>query len=126
MPPRLPRNKASAHRSATRTLSLAGMSAVQAAISTVVGSSQARDVLLLDTTPSLMGLETAFTMYSDSENYDGDVCRHASGSTVGGYAVNYWRIANSWNQDWRESGEPVANPVTRYWWSECDTKKVVV
>lgn len=54
-------------------------------------------------------VETAFTVYSDFENYAGGVYKHVSGSAVGGHAVkivgwgndpiagNYWKIANSWN-----------------------------
>ena len=43
-------------------------------------------------------------MYSDFENDDGGICRHVSDSIVGRHAVNYWRIVNSWNPDWRENG----------------------
>jgi len=60
-------------------------------------------------------VETAFTVYSDFENYDGGIYHHVSGSSVGGHAVkivgwgeengvNYWRIANSWNPYWGENG----------------------
>ena len=79
------------------TRTLVSGAAVQAAIFIVVGSSHTQDLLLPDITPSLMGLETAFTMHSNFRNYDGDICRHESGSNVRGHAVNCRRIVNSWN-----------------------------
>ena len=50
-------------------------------------------------------VETAFTVYSDFENYAGGVYQHTTGGPVGGHAVkivgwgvdsgtNYWKIAN--------------------------------
>jgi len=60
-------------------------------------------------------VETAFTVYSDFENYASGVYQHTSGSVLGGHAVkivgwgtdngvNYWKVANSWNPYWGEDG----------------------
>merc|ERR1711933_432973 len=60
-------------------------------------------------------VETAFTVYSDFENYDGGVYHHVTGDFAGGHAVKivgwgtdngakYWKIANSWNPYWGEKG----------------------
>jgi cathepsin B len=59
--------------------------------------------------------EVAFTVYSDFENYDTGIYKHTSGSFAGGHAVKfvgwgvengqeYWKVANSWNPYWGESG----------------------
>ena len=53
-------------------------------------------------------VETAFTVYSDFENYDEGIYHHVSGTMAGGHAVKfvgwgvddgvkYWKVANSWN-----------------------------
>ena len=60
-------------------------------------------------------VETAFTVYSDFENYAGGVYAHTTGQAVGGHAVKfvgwgtdsgvkYWKVANSWNPYWGEKG----------------------
>jgi len=60
-------------------------------------------------------VETAFTVYSDFENYAGGIYHHVSGGMAGGHAVKivgwgseagvkYWKIANSWNPYWGEEG----------------------
>jgi len=60
-------------------------------------------------------VETAFTVYSDFENYAGGIYHHVSGSMAGGHAVKmvgwgvengvkYWKVANSWNPHWGEKG----------------------
>ena len=60
-------------------------------------------------------VETAFTVYTDFENYAGGIYHHVSGSVAGGHAVkivgwgseigvDYWKIANSWNPYWGEDG----------------------
>jgi len=60
-------------------------------------------------------VETAFTVYSDFENYVSGIYHHVSGSEAGGHAVRivgwgsengqkYWKIANSWNPYWGEKG----------------------
>lgn len=59
--------------------------------------------------------ETAFTVYSDFENYAGGVYQHTTGDKAGGHAVKlvgwgvdngvkYWKVANSWNPYWGENG----------------------
>jgi cathepsin B len=60
-------------------------------------------------------VETAFTVYSDFENYAGGIYHHVTGGMAGGHAVKfvgwgvedgtkYWKVANSWNPYWGESG----------------------
>lgn len=60
-------------------------------------------------------VETAFTVYTDFENYVSGIYHHVSGSEAGGHAVkivgwgveagtNYWKVANSWNPYWGENG----------------------
>jgi len=60
-------------------------------------------------------VETAFTVYSDFENYAGGIYKHTGGSMLGGHAVRivgwgtengqaYWKVANSWNPFWGEKG----------------------
>jgi len=60
-------------------------------------------------------VETAFTVYTDFENYAGGIYHHVSGSMAGGHAVKivgwgeengvkYWKVANSWNPYWGEEG----------------------
>jgi len=60
-------------------------------------------------------VSTAFTVYSDFENYAGGIYSHTTGSMAGGHAVKfvgwgvengkkYWKVANSWNPYWGEKG----------------------
>jgi len=60
-------------------------------------------------------VETAFTVYSDFENYDSGIYHHVKGEMAGGHAVKivgwgvesgvkYWKVANSWNPYWGEKG----------------------
>jgi len=60
-------------------------------------------------------METAFTVYSDFENYASGIYHHVSGGPAGGHAVKfvgwgvengqkYWKVANSWNPYWGEKG----------------------
>jgi len=60
-------------------------------------------------------VETAFTVYSDFENYVSGIYHHVTGEMAGGHAVKfvgwgvengvkYWKVANSWNPYWAEDG----------------------
>ncbi|KAH8856081.1 Cathepsin B-like cysteine proteinase [Schistosoma japonicum] len=60
-------------------------------------------------------VEAAFDVYEDFLNYKSGIYRHVTGSIVGGHAIRiigwgvekrkpYWLIANSWNEDWGDSG----------------------
>mmetsp|Transcript_61852 Transcript_61852/g.143954 ORF Transcript_61852/g.143954 Transcript_61852/m.143954 type:complete len:365 (+) Transcript_61852:45-1139(+) len=60
-------------------------------------------------------VETAFTVYSDFENYASGIYHHVTGHMAGGHAVKfvgwgvedgvkYWKVANSWNPYWGEQG----------------------
>jgi len=60
-------------------------------------------------------VETAFTVYTDFANYVSGIYHHVSGGVEGGHAVRmvgwgvengnkYWKVANSWNPYWGESG----------------------
>merc|ERR1719160_2195966 len=95
-------------------------------------------------------METAFTVYSDFENYAGGIYHHVSGGMAGGHAVKvggwgvedgtkYWKIANSWNPYWGEKGyfrikfgeggiddQAVASSPSAKWSRAGDTADVVV
>ena len=56
-------------------------------------------------------VSTAFTVFSDFENYAGGIYHHVNGTMAGGHAVKfvgwgvennvkYWKVANSWNPYW--------------------------
>jgi len=60
-------------------------------------------------------VSTAFSVYTDFEDYAGGIYHHVSGSMAGGHAVRfvgwgvdngvkYWKVANSWNPYWGEKG----------------------
>ncbi|RNF00699.1 cysteine peptidase C (CPC) [Trypanosoma rangeli] len=59
--------------------------------------------------------EVTFTVYEDFVAYRGGVYKYASGNALGGHAVrlvgwgnlngiSYWKIANSWNDEWGMNG----------------------
>jgi cathepsin B len=60
-------------------------------------------------------VEVAFHVYEDFMSYTGGIYHHVSGSLEGGHAVKlvgwgvengekFWKIANSWDEDWGEKG----------------------
>jgi len=76
-------------------------------------------------------VEAAFTVFSDFENYKSGIYHATSSESLGGHAikivgwgeengVKYWKVANSWNPYWGESGyfrirnAPLPNPPLPY------------
>ena len=60
-------------------------------------------------------LEVSFFVYEDFLTYKSGIYKHVAGKYLGGHAVKlvgwgvedgveYWKIANSWNEDWGENG----------------------
>jgi len=60
-------------------------------------------------------VEAAFTVYEDFLTYKSGVYQHKTGGVDGGHAVkiigwgtennvDYWLVANSWNEDWGDKG----------------------
>ena len=60
-------------------------------------------------------MEVSFTVYEDFMTYKSGIYQHVTGERKGGHAVKlvgwgvedgveYWKIANSWNEDWGEDG----------------------
>ena len=59
--------------------------------------------------------EVSFTVYEDFMTYKSGIYQHVTGTDLGRHAVKlvgwgvedgveYWKIANSWNEDWGEDG----------------------
>lgn len=97
-------------------------------------------------------VETAFTVYSDFENYVSGIYHNVKGEMAGGHAVRivgwgvengdkYWKVANSWNPYWGEKGyfrirrgnnecniedEVTASSPHAKWGQESDSIEVVV
>ena len=83
-------------------------------------------------------VETAFTVYSDFENYVSGIYKHTTGATAGGHAVKivgwgeqqpqhfwqkpvkYWLCANSWTTGWGDKGFfKIVRGVNKIGHSEC-------
>jgi len=58
---------------------------------------------------------TGFTVYEDFMTYKSGIYQHTTGKMMGGHAVriigfgsengvDYWLVANSWNNNWGEKG----------------------
>ena len=75
-----------------------------------------RDVEAIKTELMTNGpLEVSFFVYEDFLTYKSGIYQHVTGKYLGGHAVKlvgwgvedgieYWKIANSWNEDWGENG----------------------
>ena len=60
-------------------------------------------------------IEVAFDVFEDFMTYKSGIYQHVSGKMLGGHAVKlvgwgvedgveYWKVANSWNESWGEDG----------------------